>query len=346
MTNEKGSKGSNIYCCETCDYTTPIKQSLQRHFETKKHMTNVQKKEVLKGSKGSLENPTEYCCEKCNFKTFHKHKWVKHLKTKKHKNNTSQETTTFNCACGKVYKHSSSLSNHKKKCKIALVNDLNNIKLTLYDGKKDKTQIKFFEEMIGQMVKYEPQQPTQIINNTYNNIYNTTTNSNNHTDNSKNINVMNYLNTHCKDAMKLSDLAENIVYTIKDVDKLTDEGYLTNTTNAFKQTLDNMEETNRPFHCVDKKRKKFYIKDQDGWERDKDNQKLKTFLNDFNRKQCQQIKQWKILNADNIEKFEHIAKKSMDLIIYVYSMYEEKGDKTFNKLMNYLTEFDVKQNSV
>jgi len=346
MTNEKSSKGSKIYCCETCDYTTAIKQSLQRHFETKKHMTNVQKKEVLKGSKGSLGNPTEYCCEKCNFKTFHKHKWVKHLKTNKHQNNTLKETTTFNCTCGKLYKHSSSLSKHKKKCKIALVNGLNEIKLTLYDGKKDKTQIKFFEEMIGQMVKYEPQQPTQIINNTYNNIYNTTTNSNNHTDNSKNINVINYLNTHCKDAMKLSDLAENIVYTIQDVDKLTDEGYLTNTTNAFKQTLDNMEETNRPFHCVDKKRKKFYIKDQDGWERDKDNLKLKTFLNDFNRKQCQQIKQWKLLNADNIEKFEHIAQKSMDLIIHVYSMYKEKGDKTFNKLMNYLTEFDVKQNSL
>lgn len=346
MDNKKGEKGEQKFVCDICLYNTNKKYSLQRHLKTKKHMDNVQKNiGEKKGKEGeaNLGIIDSFHCDLCNFTTYQKIKYDIHLKTKKH-NNKIKQTNTLLCACGKSYKYSSGLSKHKKKCNIALVNGLNNIKLTLYDGKKDKTQIKFFEEMIGQMVKYEPQQPTQIINNNTTNIYNTTTNSNNHTDNSKNINVMNYLNTHCKDAMKLSDLAENIVYTIQDVDKLTDEGYITNTTNAFKQTLDYMEETNRPFHCVDKKRKKFYIKEQDGWERDKDNLKLKTFLNDFNRKQCQQIKQWKILNADNIEKFEHIAQKSMDLILHVYSIYEEKGDKTFNKLMNYLSEFDVKNN--
>lgn len=265
------------------------------------------------------------------------------------KKNITNTTNIFKCVCGKSYKHSSSLSKHKKKCKKGQVQDF---KLALYNGNKKQNEL--FESMIEQMVNYEPPQPNQInqiINNynhcsynnntTNNNTTNTTTTTTNNNDNSKNISIQTYLNTHCKDAMNLSDLVEHIIYSIDDVDKMTDEGYVKNTTNALKKSLDNMPEKDSPFHCVDKKRKKFYIKDVDGWEKDEGNKKLTLFVKKFNKKQTKEVVEWKNENAEEIEENDQMHDKSMGLIIEVCSVSKEEGDKIISKIINGLTDYNV-----
>jgi len=46
-----------------------------------------------------------------------------------------------------------------------------------------------------------------------------------------------------------------------------------------------MDQTKRPIHCTDKKRKTMYVKDEDKWEKDQDNNKLASAFKTINKKQ-------------------------------------------------------------
>ena len=57
-------------------------------------------------------NCESYSCIPCNYKTDRKFNYKQHLESMKHK-----EKTEHKCkACGKFYKHDSSLSRHRKEC--------------------------------------------------------------------------------------------------------------------------------------------------------------------------------------------------------------------------------------
>ena len=64
----------------------------------------------------------KFICEKCYFKCSKKGDYNRHLLTDKHERLTmankitSQNDNIFKCECSKEFKHSSSLSKHKKKC--------------------------------------------------------------------------------------------------------------------------------------------------------------------------------------------------------------------------------------
>ena len=68
------------------------------------------------------KNSKKFICDKCNFECSNKQDYSRHLSTAKHKRLTNEEvspnveTKTFRCECGKIYKHMSTLCNHKKKC--------------------------------------------------------------------------------------------------------------------------------------------------------------------------------------------------------------------------------------
>ena len=93
-----------------------------------------------------------------------------------------------------------------------------------------------------------------------------------------NLNV--FLNNDCKDAMNLMDFVGGI-------SKLLLEG------------LNNMEVTNRPVHCTDLKRETIYIKNNDTWEKDNDeNDKMKEMITRVSRKNLSNLQQWVQKNPD------------------------------------------------
>ena len=55
--------------------------------------------------------------------------------------------------------------------------------------------------------------------------------------------------------------------------------------------LNDLSEVERPIHCVDKKRGKFYIKDDDKWEKDK-NDKIKSAMHNVKIKHIHKLKEW------------------------------------------------------
>jgi len=59
-----------------------------------------------------------FFCENCNYYCSNQIEFNKHNLTNKHKNlqNPTTDKKIYSCKCGKIYKHSSTLYAHKKKC--------------------------------------------------------------------------------------------------------------------------------------------------------------------------------------------------------------------------------------
>ena len=121
---------------------------------------------------------------------------------------------------------------------------------------------------------------------------NYTTNCNN----KMTINV--FLNEMCKDAMNLTDFVENVKVSIDDLLYTKEHGYAKGISNIFVKHLKDLDPTERPIHCSDRKRLQFYIKEENKWGKDKDNQKIDQSINNVTRKQIKQLVKWQKNHPD------------------------------------------------
>ena len=108
-----------------------------------------------------------------------------------------------------------------------------------------------------------------------------------------NTNIIQFLNTDCKDAMNISEYIRTLVVTFKDLENIEKHGYLQGMKDSFMQNLQHMELKLRPIHCTDYKRKLFFIKDENVWEKDTNHEKIHKALNDYNNKQLETISKWR-----------------------------------------------------
>ena len=69
--------------------------------------------------------------------------------------------------------------------------------------------------------------------------------------------------------------------------------YITVIANTFIKSLFDLEQDKRPIHCTDKKRRQFYIKDQDQWSKDNQQSKTKFSIDKVNTKQLATLQSWK-----------------------------------------------------
>jgi len=319
-------------------------------------------------TKTSQTEPTFYTCKKCDYNTNKINNYNRHIKSKRHNANkmltkTSQETHN-NCICGKEYKHYSSLSRHKKVCKyksyeeegdddrekdasIYMKNmidkkDVKNtnksnksndnieypdINITQLDTKNDIDYKELIFKLMEQNQKLlattiELANKPQIINNNQ-------------------FNIMNYLNNECKDAINFTEFIEQLKYTVSDLSELPNEGWQQNVTNTLIRQLQSIDETKRPIHCSDKKRKTFYIKDDDKWDRDIERKKLYNGLQKFHDKQCNTYLNWKINNKSILDKSDKLYTTSMYMQIELCKPHHENGEKMKNKIITGLADLTI-----
>ena len=70
-------------------------------------------------NKKTPKNPPIFICEKCDFECSNKKDYKRHLGTAKHKRIKMDKNgikETYDCICGKIYKHRQSYHKHKMKC--------------------------------------------------------------------------------------------------------------------------------------------------------------------------------------------------------------------------------------
>ena len=183
--------------------------------------------------------------------------------------------------CGKEYKHASTLSHHKKKCKYIIETvEVNNPEVEaakkLVQAEEKNNQLMNVLTNMTQSIKNleskienQPPQTTNIVNNF-------------------NLNV--YLNETCKDALNLTDFVDSIQLQLKDLENMGKMGYVDGMSNIIITELNNLEKERRPIHCSDLKRDILYIKDNDVWE--KDNSKVQEAVVKLEKKNFKQMPAW------------------------------------------------------
>ena len=243
------------------------------------------------------KKPQKYFCKNCDFYTSNKKDFDRHNSTDKHLILTNPNVITpknpiFVCNCGNVYKHSSSLCAHKKKCNIPQVNDTNvdlidKDQLILMLVKQNTELIKETSDFKSMMMEQQNMMMEVIKNGT--NISNNNINSHN-----KTFNLQFFLNETCKDAMNIMEFVDSIKIQLDDLENVGNLGYVDGISKIIVKNLISLDETKRPVHCTDSKREVMYVKDEDKWEKENENkQKMRKMIKHVTHKNSKLLKEFK-----------------------------------------------------
>ena len=286
-----------------------------------------------------------FCCLICDYNTCRKSSYDKHLLTSKHKNQqkstescekVANNSNIFQCYCGKQYKDRSGLWRHKSKCEIKETISENNLNTNITTNSNDliimlikqnseliKDNSEFKNIVIEQQNKIFEQQSMvmKVLENGTNNT--TTINSHN-----KAFNLNFFLNETCKDAMNIMDFVESIKLQLSDLERVGEKGYIEGISNIIIKNLKDLDVTQRPVHCTDKKRETIYVKDEDKWEKDDENKKMHKLVRKIQDKNFRMIQKFK----EKYPNYNKASSKQSDVYnnIIIESM-GGKGDNDFEK---------------
>ena len=299
----------------------------------------------------SAKTTKYYNCDSCDFITKRKNDYNRHLLTTKHKaiieGNIKAEKRII-CNCGKEYKNRHGLSRHKKNCDykpieepiredigeltkiepninmfIDIIKENQEIKKLLLEQSKqlfeqnnkvseqNKQVIELHKEnniLINKLVEKES---IMTINNNNNN----TTNNNN-----QSFNLNFFLNETCKDAMNMKEFIDNIKVTFEELLTIGNTGFVNGVSDIFIKRLKDMDITKRPIHCTDLKRETIYLKEDNEWNKDEnENENLKNAIEKVEYKNFSSLNEWceenpetRISSSDKGELYMKIFEKTLD----------------------------------
>ena len=258
---------SLLKTCNTCHYICSKSSEWHRHLLTRKHM--------------ALTNPNTECSEK-----------------------SPTSAQSYECKCGKKYRHRSTLSHHKKVCSDIQPNipvyssqPSSNLEQNHKSSSED-IQTSLILELVKQNQEFKQlliEQNKTIIEVAKNSqVNNTISNSNN---NNKTFNLNVFLNETCKDAMNMKDFIKSLELSLPELERMGEVGFAEGMSRVFVDRLNSLDITKRPIHCSDVKREIIHIKDDNKWERDNANlDRLRKIIKQLTHKNILRVDDWKKAN--------------------------------------------------
>ena len=278
----------------------------------------------------------KFYCQKCNYGCNRKNMIEQHRRTKKHNglfaNNTS--LNKYKCRCGKTYKHARNLNRHTQDCMCISDDKISDDKIS--DDKipgnislsNDNAELKnMITTLITQNnnILLENKEMLGLVKDMIPKI-----GSNNTTINNK-FNLQFFLNERCKDAINMTEFVETLHLEMDDLDNTCQNGYISGVADIFVKRLKQLELHQRPIHCSDLKREVLYVKDNDTWERDNEEKKIKKAINVVAKKQIDKIKEWEQQNH-NWTTTEHGIKEYIEMVRNVTNTGGDDG-RSDNKII-------------
>jgi hypothetical protein len=245
-------------------------------------------------SNQKVAESSTFFCEKCEYITNKKCNYEKHMLTSKHLKSTKinqkvakSSAEFYRCeVCDREYKDKSGLWRHKKKCDAMEKNTEITHDNILYILKQNSELQQMLIEQNKTII--ELSKANQI-----NNSHNTITNSNN-----KTFNLQLFLNETCKDAMNIMDFVDSIKLQLSDLEKVGEIGYIEGISNIIVKNLKELDVSQRPVHCTDKKRETIYIKDENKWEKDEEKKKMHKVIKKVADKNARLLPEFKKVYPD------------------------------------------------
>ena len=256
-------------------------------------------------TKKTPKNPKKYYCEKCDFLSSNKRDFNRHVLTRKHNFSKKKPKKTpnveFKCKkCDKTYKYASGLSRHKKKCSISENKTVENRVKLPFSYHPETEMAKNNEEhslksLLMQQIKQQ-NETIALLKESIDTNSKIIPNIGNNNNNTISINV--FLNKECSNAMNLTDFIDNLNVSLEDLNFSKNNGYIQGVTNIFAKQLQDLKPTERPIHCSDKKRLHFYVKDDNKWAKDSNNEKIDKTISNIKMKQTSMLTKWEKLNPN------------------------------------------------
>ncbi|MCJ7802935.1 MAG: hypothetical protein MUP82_11330 [Candidatus Marinimicrobia bacterium] len=287
---------------------------------------------IQNDTKNASKNIHLFVCNLCDFECSKKGDWNRHLVRPKHlkhiemiQNDTNKNIKNIaTCECGNRYKHHSGLWRHKKICKLETkiddcsvpIDSTDKDQLILMLIKQNSELIKETTDFKTMMMKVIENGPTQNSNNTITNSHN------------KSFNLNFFLNETCKNAMNINEFIESIKLQLSDLEKVGELGYVEGISNIIVKNLKNLDITQRPVHCTDKKRETMYIKDEDKWEKDEEQKKMHKVVRKVADKNARMLPKFKEAHPDCIKSTSLYSDQYNKIIIEAMG---GRGDNDFEK---------------
>jgi hypothetical protein len=265
MLTKKTGKNRKCYSCEVCEFITSDKKDYSRHCSTRKHS------ELTKPLTEKTDEPKpHHICSHCDKEYTSRVGLWKHSKT---------------CSAGKndnmLISEDDILGNEPIKNYImSLVAQNMELKNMFIQHNAELKEIKT-------IIAEQP--PQQITNNI----------QNNKTTNNTQFNLNVFLQQTCKDALNMSDFIDSLEINTKSLERTGTHGYVHGISKIFMDGLRKLKVQERPIHCTDLKREVLYIKDNDTWTKDtEDNKQFKKALATVVHRNMIQIVKWEEENPD------------------------------------------------
>jgi hypothetical protein len=99
--------------------------------------------------------------------------------------------------------------------------------------------------------------------------------------------------------MNINDFVDSLKLQLCDLESVGKLGYIDGISSIIVQNLNSLDETERPIHCTDTKRETVYIKDENKWEKEgQDNKKLKKAIKRIAHKNSKLLYDFRELHPD------------------------------------------------
>jgi hypothetical protein len=215
------------------------------------------------------KSATEYYCGDCDYYTSHKSHYKKHLDTRKHLEKALPNVTkalpkvpkrnkkVYVCdICEKKYKSRKGLWGHKKIC-ISYKSE----------SEEEEEKVPPAPTPASNLIQLTKEQFDMLLN--HKTMGNHNTNCNNTYNN--NITVQVYLDDYCKDAKSIESIVKKfkneVEYKLKDIAYPSNLQFIKDApSDLFIKEIKKMPAEERPVHCADGKRGKFWVKKEEkGW---------------------------------------------------------------------------------
>lgn len=301
--------------------------------------------------------PTLFVCNLCDFKCSKRSNYNSHLTTRKHEmkqnetNNALKNaenadndniimSTKFQCnLCFNMFNSRTSLWRHNKTCKdnnISTIQD--NFKAAIINNQTELVQYLMKEnaEFKQLMVEQNKQMIELAKNAGHHN--NNTTNSNN-----KTFNLQVFLNETCKNAININDFIEQLNVSISDLEETGKIGFTEGISKIFINGLNQINMTDRPLHCSDLKRETIYIKNNNEWTKDTDdNTLLINAIKKVSNKNIKNITEWQKINPEYKDSSSKINDRYLKIVSESMSgTTKDECDKNYKKIIKNIAKETV-----
>lgn len=296
------------------------------------------------GAKGGKKGQKMFECETCDFKCSKKYSWERHVATRKHteeingndwKGQKGQKGHFYQCdACAKEFRTNAGLWKHKKICQENATLSTKDLVISLLKQNNE------LQQSLLEVIKSPPTNAiTTTNNNNNNNNTNTNTNMNHSNNNSNNsFNLQFFLNETCKHAMNMSDFLDSIQLQLSDLINVGERGFVEGISSIIIKKLNDLDVTERPVHCTDKKRETFYVKDENKWEKDNEaNDRIRKMVKKVAYKNEKLFPQFKEKFPDYNQSESKYSDQYSKIVIESFGGSSEKEDKIIRNISKVTT---------